>query len=104
MTVISGKHIEERTQIAVGFVGEEGRHPVLPVEQLVGSGQVRGPGDAGKQRRVAELDIDAQAAIQADEDRQLNEYRQAAAEHVEVVLLIQLLHRGVLLHRIVGIT
>ena len=54
---------------------------------------------AGNQRRLTQLDVHTQCPVQPDEDRQLNEHRQAAGQRVVVVLSEQLpLGRRALLH------
>ena len=67
-------------------------HEAAPVEEHVGGGQIRAPADAvPQQRRAPQFDVDHQPAIQPDEDRQLDEHHQAAAQRVVVVLPEQFL-------------
>ena len=57
------------------------RHEPAPVEEHVRRGQVGTPADGVRdQGRVAQLHVDLQGAIKAEEDRHLDEQQQAAAE------------------------
>ena len=89
MIVMIGKMFRIGTQ-PPRFARQETRQDSLPVPSLIGPGQIRTPLDAGNQRRLPQLDVDRQAAVEPDENRQLEKHQPAASERVEVVSLPQL--------------
>ena len=58
--------------------------------------------DPAEERRVPHLDGDEQHLVEREEDRDLDDDRQAAGDRIDLLLLVELHHRLLLLHLVVG--
>ncbi len=58
--------------------------------------------DPAEERRVPHLDGDEQHLVEREEDGDLDQDRQAAGDRIDLLLLVELHHRLLLLHLVVG--
>ena len=81
-----------------------GRRPGQQAEQVEHRGRIGGREvvDPAVERRVAHLDGDEQHFVEREKDRDLDDDRQTAGDRVDLLLLVELHHRLLLLHLVIG--